>query len=70
MSGLLRGVLRLRTAPVLRGSNFAQRASIASKPAKHAVGSVETVIGLGLFTLVILAPSGWILANLESYKKH
>lgn len=29
----------------------------------------ETVIGVGVFMLTILAPSGWILAHLEDYKK-
>lgn len=29
----------------------------------------ETVVGLVMFSLAILGPSGWILANLESYKK-
>ncbi|XP_026878492.2 cytochrome c oxidase subunit 8B, mitochondrial [Electrophorus electricus] len=69
MSGLLRGISRIRTAPLLRGSTVVQRANIVSKPAKHAIGPAETVVGLGLFSLVILAPSGWILANLENYKK-
>lgn len=29
----------------------------------------ETVIGLGMFSLAILGPSGWILSHLEDYKK-
>ncbi|XP_036445000.1 cytochrome c oxidase subunit 8A, mitochondrial [Colossoma macropomum] len=69
MSGILRGIARIRTAPALRGSNITQRSNIASKPAKDAVGAAETTFSLVLFSLAILAPSGWVLANLESYKK-
>ncbi|KAI4884652.1 hypothetical protein NFI96_017904, partial [Prochilodus magdalenae] len=69
MSGLLRGLARVRTAPALRGSNISQRANIATKPAKDALGAAETTIGLALFSVAILVPSGWVLANLESYKK-
>lgn len=29
----------------------------------------ESVIGIGMFSLAILAPAGWILAHLEDYKK-
>uniref|UniRef100_A0AAX7V218 Uncharacterized protein n=1 Tax=Astatotilapia calliptera TaxID=8154 RepID=A0AAX7V218_ASTCA len=29
----------------------------------------ETAVGLGIFSLTILGPSGWILAHLEDYKK-
>lgn len=29
----------------------------------------ETAIGLGMFSVAILGPSGWILAHLEDYKK-
>uniref|UniRef100_A0A673FQH8 Uncharacterized protein n=1 Tax=Sinocyclocheilus rhinocerous TaxID=307959 RepID=A0A673FQH8_9TELE len=29
----------------------------------------ETVIGLTIFSFTILGPSGWILDNLENYKK-
>ncbi|XP_073680846.1 cytochrome c oxidase subunit 8A, mitochondrial [Garra rufa] len=68
MSGLLRGIARMRTAPALRGSTITQRANIATRPAKDSVGPAETVIGLAVFSLTILGPSGWVLANLESYK--
>ncbi|XP_051537600.1 cytochrome c oxidase subunit 8B, mitochondrial-like [Myxocyprinus asiaticus] len=68
MSGLLRGIARIRTAPVLRGSAITQRANIATRPAKDAVGPAETAIGLTLFSLAILGPAGWVLANLENYK--
>lgn len=37
---------------------------------KNLLSSVqETAIGLGMFSLAILGPSGWILAHLEDYKK-
>ncbi|KAG7510253.1 cytochrome c oxidase subunit 8A, mitochondrial-like [Solea senegalensis] len=41
---------------------------IASKPAKGKVGVVETIVGLGMLSLAILGPSGWILVNIENYK--
>ncbi|XP_062867857.1 cytochrome c oxidase subunit 8B, mitochondrial [Trichomycterus rosablanca] len=69
MSALLRGLTFIRSAPALRGTTLTQRASLSSKPAKSAVGPVETTISLGVFAVAILAPSGWVLANLESYKK-
>ncbi|XP_051955547.1 cytochrome c oxidase subunit 8B, mitochondrial-like [Xyrauchen texanus] len=69
MSGLLRGIARIRTSPVLRGSAVTQRANIATRPAKDAVGPAETAIGLMVFSLAILGPAGWVLANLENYKK-
>ncbi|XP_016348949.1 cytochrome c oxidase subunit 8B, mitochondrial-like [Sinocyclocheilus anshuiensis] len=69
MSGFLRGIARVRAAPVLRGSAITQRANITTRPAKDTFGPVETVIGLTTFSFTILGPSGWILANLENYKK-
>ncbi|XP_016377023.1 cytochrome c oxidase subunit 8A, mitochondrial [Sinocyclocheilus rhinocerous] len=69
MSGLLRGIARIRTAPVLRGSTITQRANIATRPAKDKFGPAETIIGLTVFSFTILGPSGWVLANLENYKK-
>ncbi|KAK7130966.1 hypothetical protein R3I94_016189 [Phoxinus phoxinus] len=69
MSGFLRGIARIRTAPVLRGSTITQRANIASRPAKDALGPAETTVGLALFSLAILGPAGWVLANLENYRK-
>ncbi|KAG6939520.1 hypothetical protein G0U57_001619 [Chelydra serpentina] len=29
----------------------------------------ETVISLGAFFVTVLVPSGWVLANMENYKK-
>ncbi|XP_072518131.1 cytochrome c oxidase subunit 8A, mitochondrial [Salminus brasiliensis] len=69
MSGLLRGIARIRTAPALRGSNITQRSNLVTKPAKDELGPLETAIGLAMFSFAILAPSGWVLANLENYKK-
>ncbi|XP_077089525.1 cytochrome c oxidase subunit 8A, mitochondrial [Siphateles boraxobius] len=69
MSGLLQRIARFRNAPVLRGSTITQRANIASRPAKDALGPAETTAGLALFSLAILGPAGWVLANLENYKK-
>lgn len=43
---------------------------ITTKEKDSLLSSVqETAIGLGMFSLAILGPSGWILANLEYYKK-
>ncbi|XP_023680591.1 cytochrome c oxidase subunit 8A, mitochondrial [Paramormyrops kingsleyae] len=67
MPGLLRGVLSAR--PLVRRWGITQRAGITTKPAKDPVGASETVIGLTAFMVSILAPAGWVLANLESYKK-
>ncbi|XP_042083196.1 cytochrome c oxidase subunit 8A, mitochondrial-like [Haplochromis burtoni] len=68
MPGVL-GAIARRAAPVLRGHVVAQRASIYTRPAKDKIGSFETAVGLGIFSLTILGPSGWILAHLEDYKK-
>ncbi|KAM8834251.1 cytochrome c oxidase subunit 8A, mitochondrial [Synchiropus splendidus] len=68
MPGLLRTIVS-RATPVLRTQGVTQRAFLHSKPAKDSVGAMETVVGLGFFSLAILGPSGWILAHLEDYKK-
>ncbi|KAM6985249.1 cytochrome c oxidase subunit 8A, mitochondrial [Aplochiton taeniatus] len=67
MSGLLK-TIATRAGPVFRGPAITQKANVYTRPAKDALGPVETVIGLGMFSLAILGPAGWILANLESYK--
>ncbi|CAL1575820.1 unnamed protein product [Knipowitschia caucasica] len=62
------GVLRLltsRVAPVVRS----QTANLGSRPAQDKIGVVETTFALGMFSLAILGPSGWILAHLEDYRK-
>lgn len=43
MSGLLRGIARVRAAPVLRGSAIPQRANITTRPAKDAFGPVVSI---------------------------
>ncbi|XP_068999628.1 cytochrome c oxidase subunit 8A, mitochondrial [Embiotoca jacksoni] len=68
MPGFLRTAAS-RAAPVLRGHTVTQRANLYTRPAKEKVGPVETVIGMGMFCLAILGPSGWVLAHLEDYKK-
>ncbi|XP_037096590.1 cytochrome c oxidase subunit 8A, mitochondrial-like [Syngnathus acus] len=68
MSGLLR-TISCRAAPALRGHSVCLRANINTRPAKEKIGAVETLVGLGLFSVAILGPSGWILAHLEDYKK-
>ncbi|KAJ1108594.1 hypothetical protein NDU88_005970 [Pleurodeles waltl] len=58
-------------APFLRRSRASMlpRANISSKPAKGNVSGVETVIGISAFVLAFLIPSGWVLSNMEAYKK-
>ncbi|KAI3368052.1 hypothetical protein L3Q82_026875 [Scortum barcoo] len=68
MSGLLRTIAS-RAAPVLRGHSVTQKASLYTRSAKEKIGAVETAVGIGMFSLAILGPSGWILAHLEDYKK-
>ncbi|CAL8284940.1 unnamed protein product [Lota lota] len=68
MSGLLK-TAATRVAPALRATTITQRATLYTRPAKEKLGTAETAIGLGMFTLAILGPSGWILAHLEEYKK-
>uniref|UniRef100_A0A3B5ASH6 Cytochrome c oxidase subunit 8A, mitochondrial n=1 Tax=Stegastes partitus TaxID=144197 RepID=A0A3B5ASH6_9TELE len=58
-----------RAAPVLRGLSVPQRAHLYTRPAKEKIGPMETVVGMAMFSLAILGPSGWILAHLEDYKK-
>ncbi|XP_016890367.1 cytochrome c oxidase subunit 8B, mitochondrial [Cynoglossus semilaevis] len=58
-----------RVAQTLRQHNLTQRANITGKPAKENIAAVETAVGLGLFTVVILGPAGWVLSHLEDYKK-
>uniref|UniRef100_A0A8C3IIW1 Cytochrome c oxidase subunit 8A, mitochondrial n=1 Tax=Chrysemys picta bellii TaxID=8478 RepID=A0A8C3IIW1_CHRPI len=57
---VLRALLRPRLAPPAR--------ALHSYPPESRVGPL-TVIGLGAFFLAFMVPSGWILTNLESYKK-
>uniref|UniRef100_A0A674I437 Cytochrome c oxidase subunit 8A, mitochondrial n=1 Tax=Terrapene triunguis TaxID=2587831 RepID=A0A674I437_9SAUR len=54
---VLRALLRPRLAPPAR--------ALHSYPPE----SRETVISLGAFFLTFMVPSGWILANMENYKK-
>ncbi|XP_071327405.1 cytochrome c oxidase subunit 8A, mitochondrial-like [Trachinotus anak] len=68
MPGFLRTVAS-RAAPALRQHTVSQRASVYTRPPKEKIGPVETAIGIGMFSLAILGPSGWILAHLEDYKK-
>ncbi|CAL8292023.1 unnamed protein product [Arctogadus glacialis] len=68
MSGLVKAAAA-RVAPAMRTGIITQRASLYTRPAKEKIGTAETAIGLGMFSLAILGPSGWILAHLEEYKK-
>ncbi|KAJ7996310.1 hypothetical protein DPEC_G00235770 [Dallia pectoralis] len=68
MSGPFKAI-STRTASALRGFMITQKAGVFTRPAKDPVGPAETAIGLGMFTLAILGPSGWVLANIQNYKK-
>ncbi|KAL4622807.1 cytochrome c oxidase subunit 8A, mitochondrial [Arapaima gigas] len=66
MSGFNRSfaLLRRTLRPVV-----VPRATIVAKPPKHKITVPEQAIAmLALFTC-ILVPSGYVLANLEEYKK-
>ncbi|KAG7279183.1 hypothetical protein CRUP_024384 [Coryphaenoides rupestris] len=70
MSGLVKTVAARVAPALLRGANTtSQRATMHTRPAKETIGAAETAIGLGMFSLAILGPSGWVLAHLEDYKK-
>ncbi|KAI4889845.1 hypothetical protein NFI96_010478, partial [Prochilodus magdalenae] len=45
------------------------RAQISVKPAKHDISVGETCFVMAVMFATILGPSGWVLANLENYKK-
>ncbi|CAH2325168.1 cytochrome c oxidase subunit 8B, mitochondrial-like [Pelobates cultripes] len=45
------------------------RRGIASKPARSPMSSTESMIGFTTFVVCFLAPSGWVLSNMEAYKK-
>ncbi|MBN3309943.1 cytochrome c oxidase subunit 8B [Amia ocellicauda] len=45
------------------------RARLTEKPAKEVITPVEQGIALVAMFATILVPSGWILANLENYKR-
>ncbi|CAN9502065.1 unnamed protein product [Ophioblennius macclurei] len=68
MSGILSKTIR-RATPVLRAHAASQKAHLFTRPAKEKIGPLETAIAMGMFSLAILGPSGWILAHLEDYKK-
>ncbi|XP_075998348.1 cytochrome c oxidase subunit 8B [Genypterus blacodes] len=60
VSGLFRSALRTQMVPA---------ANWSAKPAKHPISAGEQVIALTTMFVTILVPSGWVLANLENYKK-
>ncbi|KAK5614233.1 hypothetical protein CRENBAI_006198 [Crenichthys baileyi] len=60
VSSLFRSALRSRVVPA---------ANLMTKPAKENITAGEQAIAMTAFFVSLLVPSGWILANLESYKK-
>lgn len=42
---------------------------LSADPVSSLSAVQETVFGIAMFSMAILAPSGWILAHLEDYKK-
>ncbi|XP_026220345.1 cytochrome c oxidase subunit 8B, mitochondrial [Anabas testudineus] len=61
VSRLFRSALRTQLVPV---------ANVTSKPAKHTVTAGEQAIAMTALFMAILAPSSWVLAHLEDYKKN
>ena len=66
MSALYASALLLRNAV---RTQMVPRANLTAEPAKHKVTAVEQAFVLAVMAATILVPSGWILANLENYKK-
>nr|XP_025034530.1 cytochrome c oxidase subunit 8A, mitochondrial [Pelodiscus sinensis] len=44
--------------------------AVHSDPPENPMGLLESIIGLSSFFLAFLVLVGWILASLESYKRH
>ncbi|OCT81713.1 hypothetical protein XELAEV_18024221mg [Xenopus laevis] len=64
MSSALTRLVRLPNllqAPVRRG--------IVTRPAKSPVSAREAVIAISSFVVCFLGPAGWVLTNMETYKK-
>lgn len=57
MSGLLRGIVRLRTTFLPRGSIVTQRTNLSTKPAKDDLGLMVSV-------LRVFDPERWVLCPL------
>ncbi|XP_052400412.1 cytochrome c oxidase subunit 8B, mitochondrial [Carassius gibelio] len=66
MSGLNRSFNLLRS--VMR-HQITPKANISAKPAKHVLSAGEQTFVMVVMFATILGPSGWILTNLEEYKK-
>ncbi|XP_016124754.1 cytochrome c oxidase subunit 8B, mitochondrial-like [Sinocyclocheilus grahami] len=66
MSGLNRSFYLLRS--VMR-HQITPKANISAKPAKHVLSAGEQIFVMMTMFVTILGPSGWILTNLEEYKK-
>ncbi|XP_012876544.1 PREDICTED: cytochrome c oxidase subunit 8A, mitochondrial [Dipodomys ordii] len=45
------------------------RAQVHSRPAREQIGSLDVAIALTSCFICFFLPSGWVLSNLESYKK-
>ncbi|CDQ77397.1 unnamed protein product [Oncorhynchus mykiss] len=69
MSGLLRGMLKVRSTVASRTRAINQRAELSSKPPKDNIGVAETAFVMTIFAVAILGPSGWILANVQNYQQ-
>ncbi|XP_062856370.1 cytochrome c oxidase subunit 8B, mitochondrial [Trichomycterus rosablanca] len=60
------------TSALLRSAvrhQLTARANISAKPAKHVISTGEQAIAMLTMFVTILAPSGYVLAHLEDYKK-
>nr|XP_020476219.1 cytochrome c oxidase subunit 8B, mitochondrial-like [Monopterus albus] len=68
MSGLLKTIAS-HVAPALRGCTVTQKATLYIRPAKENISPVDIFVGMVMFSLTILGPSGWILAHMKDYKQ-
>ncbi|XP_004599280.1 cytochrome c oxidase subunit 8B, mitochondrial-like [Ochotona princeps] len=57
---LLRAPLRCWVLP---------KAHVSAKPARTPTSPVEQAVGISVLFVSLLAPAGWVLTHLESYKK-
>ncbi|XP_054999107.1 cytochrome c oxidase subunit 8A, mitochondrial [Sorex araneus] len=67
MSALTPLLLRGLAGPARR--LLVPRAQVHSRPPREPFGTTDVVVGLTACFLCFLVPPGWVLANLESYKK-
>ncbi|MEE6514707.1 hypothetical protein FKM82_023039 [Ascaphus truei] len=68
MSSVLTRVLRL-PGLARAATTAASKRGITSKPARNPMSTGEALVGFSAFVVCFMIPSGWVLSNMESYKK-